>query len=156
MNIRLSLLTAGNLHGLHNVVVHFEIFIGLVIIVPEVLLENSSTLLLSVILHDFVFVALLGLELDHQFSRILRGLGLDDEVIVAMRAVFVSFLKLLDVFAENLSAFLACEDHLGCPFELMILSFVVTLRTVEPFPAAGSSDSNLGVENVLTHLKFNL
>ena len=74
-------------------------------------------------------------------------------MIVASGAVFVSFLELFDLFAENFLTFLASKDHLSCPFELVVLSFVVALGAVEPFPAAGCSDGDLGVEYMLAHLK---
>lgn len=41
----------------------------------------------------------------------LGGLGLDDEVVIAVRAVFVALVKLLGVFAEDLFALFAGKRH---------------------------------------------
>lgn len=67
-----------------------------------------------------------------------RGLGddgLEDEVVVAVRAVLVGLLELLRVLAEALLALLAREGHLeGLP-ELVRLLLVVAVGAVEPLLA---------------------
>lgn len=69
-------------------------------------------------------------------------------MVVAVWAVLVALLELLHVFPEAFSALLAGEDHLQGWLELVRLGFSVAFGTVEPFPAAGGPDRNLGVENV--------
>lgn len=76
--------------------------------------------------------------------------SLEQEVIVAVRAVFVALLKSLHVLAEAFLAFLAGKNHLGGAFELMVVLFGMAFGAVEPLPAAGSADGHLGVENVFT------
>lgn len=61
--------------------------------------------------------------------------GLEDEVVVAVRAVLVGLLELLRVLAEALAALLARERHLERLHELVRLLLVVALGAVEPFLA---------------------
>lgn len=74
--------------------------------------------------------------------------GLEDEVVVAVGAVLVGLLELLDLLAEALAALLAGEHHLEGGLERVRLALVVALGAVEPLPAAGAADRHLGVEDV--------
>jgi hypothetical protein len=65
-----------------------------------------------------------------------------------MRAVLIALVELLHVFAEDLSALFACEDHLGSAFELVVLLLSVAFCAVEPLPTAWRADRDLGVEDV--------
>ncbi len=78
----------------------------------------------------------------------LRFLGLDHEMVVAVRAVLVAILKLLHVLPEALLALFAREGHVHGLFELVRLRVGVALRAIEPLPAAGRADGDLGVEDV--------
>ena len=70
-----------------------------------------------------------------------------------LRAVLVS---LIELFAHLLSkdslALFAAQDHFMGELKLMVLSFSVALRAVEPFLAARGSDGDLGVHNVFAHI----
>lgn len=66
-------------------------------------------------------------------------------MIVAVGAVLVRLLKLFDVLAEALFALFAGEDHLEGLEEGVGLGFGVAVYAVEPFPAAGGADRDLGV-----------
>lgn len=61
--------------------------------------------------------------------------GVDDEVVVAVRAVLVGLLEDLGVLAEALLALLAGERHLERLQELVRLLLVVAVGAVEPFLA---------------------
>lgn len=69
-------------------------------------------------------------------------------MVVAVRAVLVGVLELLGVFAEALAALLAGEDQLQGLLERVRLLLVVAVGAVEPFPAAGAADADLGVKDV--------
>lgn len=118
------------------------------------MVENLLALFFSIILEDLSFVALLEEELNLEGSLGHWGLGLDNVVIVAMWAEFISLLVLFDLFSEDLLAFLACENHLHGLLELVIFQpeVFVTVWAVEPLLAAWCSDSDLSVHNMLAHL----
>lgn len=94
--------------------------------------------------HPRVLPDILALDLETS----LRLLGLEQEVVVAVRAVLVALFKRLHVFAETLLALFAGEDHLRGAFELVVLLLGVAFCAVEPLPAAGGADGDLGVEDV--------
>ena len=118
------------------------------------MVKNLFALLFSLILEDLSFVALLEHELNLEGSLGKRGFGFDNVVVIAVRAVFVGLLVLFDLFSEYLLTFLACEDELEGLLELVIVTpeVLVAVWAIEPFLAAWSSDSNLGVQNMLAHL----
>lgn len=68
----------------------------------------------------------------------LGGLGFEDEVVVAVRAVLVAIVKLLGVFAEGLFAFLASKRHFEALHERVAFLLLVAFCAVEPFPAWGT------------------
>ena len=115
---------------------------GLTLIVPD----SRRLLPLNTIVsdHSRVFPDVFSLNL----QTCLWLLGFQHEVVVAVRAVLVALLERLHVFAEDFPAFLACEDHLGGAFELVVLLFSMALCAVEPLPAAWRADCDLGVEDV--------
>ena len=133
---------------------HFEVIIGLAVMLPDVtfLHEGALSALLSIVLQDLVLVTSLGLILNDELTLTLGSLGIGHEVIITVRAELVGFLELIDLLAEHLSAFLADEDHFCGFFELVILGFFVALGAVEPLSAAGGSNGDLGVEDVLAHI----
>jgi hypothetical protein len=118
----------------------------------------------------------LALVLDHPVvdSGVLsldvqRGLwrqGVQDEVVVAVRAVFVAaprlanvppkaqsaasvpVLELACVLAEGLFALFADEDHLEALQQRVVSRLLVALGAVEPLLAAWRADGDLGVEDV--------
>ena len=97
-------------------------------------------------------MAFLGFEFDHKFAFSLGGFGLNNEVVVTPKytqitvvshlpwAEFVCFLELFDLLAEHLFALFAGKDHLRCFLQLMVLSLLVAIWTVEPLSAAWSSN----------------
>lgn len=70
-------------------------------------------------------------------------------MVVAVRAVLVSLLKVTCVLAEALAALLARKSHLKLLLQRMRLLLGVASRTLEPLAAAGRADRHLGVEDVL-------
>jgi hypothetical protein len=84
--------------------------------------------------HTIVHAGVLALDAE----RGLRDDGLEDEVVIAVRAVLVGLLELLRVLAEALLALLARERHLeGLP-QLVRLLLVVAVGAVEPLLACFS------------------
>jgi len=81
----------------------------------------------------------------------LRRQSLDDEVVVAVRAVFVTLFKLLRVFPEAFLALLAGKGHVEFLQQRVVFLFGMAFGTVEPFATAWRTDGDLGVENVLAH-----
>jgi len=65
----------------------------------------------------------------------LGGLCLNDEVVVAVWAVLVAFLKLLRVFAEDLSALFAGKDHFERLHQGMVFLLGMTFGAIEPLAA---------------------
>lgn len=80
----------------------------------------------------------------------LGRLSFDDEVVVAVRAVFVALLELLGVLAEALLALFAGKSHFGALHEVVLLRLGMALGAVEPLAAAGAADGDLSVEDVFT------
>lgn len=74
--------------------------------------------------------------------------GLNDKVVVAVRAVLVAVFEFGHVFAETLFTFLACKGHFHGLFESVVLGFGVAFGAVEPLFAARGADGDLGVEDV--------
>ena len=68
-----------------------------------------GSLLLSIVLEQFILVTFLLFEFNHEFTLRFGALGLNDEVVVAVGAVLVGLLEFTNVLAEALLAFLA--DH---------------------------------------------
>lgn len=89
-------------------------------------------LLLPLVLeHPAVHASVFSFDRDGGVGR----LGINDEVVVAVRAVFVRVIELLGILAEAFLAFLAGEGHLKSLQERMCLLFLVALGAVEPFLA---------------------
>lgn len=65
----------------------------------------------------------------------MRRPGFQHVMVVAMRAVFVALLVLLDVLAEGLFALFAGKDHFQGGLEGVRFRFRVAFGAVEPFPA---------------------
>ena len=105
-------------------------------------IDLLGALLLSVILEQLILVAFLLLEFDDEFAGLLWGLGLDDEVVVAVGAVLVSLFELGDIFSKSLLALLAGHYKLHSFHEFVVLTehVFVALGAVEPFLAAGGAD----------------
>jgi len=74
-------------------------------------------------------------------------------MVVAMRAVLISFFVLLYIFAEYLLALLACEDEFHGLLQLVIFApqIFVAVWAVEPLLAAWCSDCNLSIHNMFAH-----
>ena len=97
--------------------------------------------------HPRVDPSILSFDFQARFGRD----GVNDEVVVAMRAVFIAygevsgafsgrsvyrpFFKLLGVFAEALLALLACKGHVQALQQRMVFLLMVTLGAVKPFAA---------------------
>lgn len=107
--------------------------IGVFIRVKYQLLKHLLALLLEPLIsyHSAVDSGVLTLDLEFW----LGCHGVEDEVVIAVRAVLVRFLKLLDVFAEALLALLAREDHLEPLLQGVVLLLRMALNTIEPFLA---------------------
>jgi len=74
-----------------------------------------------------------------------RHLRLDDEMVVAVRAVLVALVPLLRVLAEALLALLAREHHLEALQEGVRFRLGVAGYAVVPFLAAGRAEGDLCV-----------
>lgn len=81
--------------------------------------------------HAVVHAGILALDAE----RRLGDDGLENEVVIAVRAVLVGLLKFLRILAEALLALLARERHLEGLLELVRLLLVVAVGAVEPFLA---------------------
>lgn len=95
---------------------------------------NSLRPLLSlplILQHPRIFPDIISLDLQSS----VRGDCLEDEMVVAVGAVLVALVKLLDVLAEALFAFLAGKDHFEGGFQSVGLGFGVAFGAVEPFLA---------------------
>jgi len=95
--------------------------------------RNAFLILLDPIVLEHLVVHPHVLALDRKGG--LGRLGLDDEVVIAVRAVLVAFLELLGIFAEALLALLAGEDHLEALEEGVLLLLLMALDAVEPLAA---------------------
>ena len=71
------------------------------------------------------------------------------EMIVTVGTVFVGLIKIRDVFPEGLLALLTDESHFRRLCEPVRLGFCVAFGTIEPLLAAGRTDRNLSVQDVL-------
>lgn len=69
-------------------------------------------------------------------------------VVIAVRAVLVTFLVVHHVFPERFLAFLAHEGHLVRLPQPMVLAFSMTFGAIEPLLATWSSNGNLSVQNM--------
>lgn len=61
--------------------------------------------------------------------------GVNNEVVITMRAVFVALVELLGVLAEALLALLAGKDHFVSLLKRVAFGLMMTLGAVEPFTA---------------------
>jgi hypothetical protein len=59
----------------------------------------------------------------------------EDKVVVAVRAILVALVKLLNIFAESLFALFASKDHFECWLEVVCLGLGMAFCTIEPFAA---------------------
>ena len=71
------------------------------------------------------------------------------EVVVTVRTVLIALIELRDVLPEGFLALLADECHLRRLCKPVRLCFCVALGTIEPLLAAGRTDGNLGIQDVL-------
>lgn len=69
-------------------------------------------------------------------------------MVIAMRAILVTFLISSDILSERSSTFLTNKVHLVCLLERVFFLFCVTFWTVVPFLTTGCSDRDLRVENM--------
>lgn len=70
-------------------------------------------------------------------KRSLGCLGIDDEVIIAVWAVFVAVVELLGVLAEALLALLAGKDHFEALQKGVFFLLAMAFGAVKPFSALG-------------------
>jgi hypothetical protein len=88
----------------------------------------SFTLILE---HACILAHIIALDLQ---SRLRRD-GLEDKVVVAVGAVLVALVKLLDVLAEALFALFAGKHHFERGLEVVLFRLGVAFCAVEPFLA---------------------
>lgn len=69
----------------------------------------------------------------------------EHKVVVAVRAVLVTLVKLLNILAESLFTFFAGEDHFEGRLEVVCFRFSVTFCAVEPFAACGCAVLVMGL-----------
>jgi hypothetical protein len=69
-------------------------------------------------------------------------------MIIAVRAVFITFFVHSHIFPESLFAFLAYEGHFRRFSKWMGFGFSVTFSAIKPLLAARSTDGNLGVQDM--------
>ncbi len=67
-------------------------------------------------------------------------------MIVAVRAIFITFLIVIHVFPEGLLTLLAHKCHLSSLPQTMVLCLCVAFCTIEPLLAAGCSDGYLCIQ----------
>lgn len=67
----------------------------------------------------------------------LGSFGIDDEMVIAVRAVFVALIELLGVLSEALLALLASKNHLQRLQKGMAFLLLMAVCTVKPLPAYG-------------------
>lgn len=70
-------------------------------------------------------------------------------MVVTVGTVFIALFKCCYVFSERLSTLLAQEYHFRRSAQRVVCCFCVAICTVEPLPAARSSDGDLGIQNML-------
>ena len=98
-------------------------------------------------------MSFLVLDLDDHATLGAGGLGLDDEVVVAVGAELVGLLELVNLLAEGSLALFAEENQVERGHELVIFSkhLEVALGAVEPLLAAWRANRHLGVHNMSAH-----
>ena len=69
-------------------------------------------------------------------------------MIIAVRAVFITFFVNRHILPESLFAFLAYKGHLRCFGKGMGLGFSVTFSTIKPLLAARSTDGDLSIQDM--------
>ena len=108
--------------------------------------QDWSSVLLPVILHQFMLMSLLHVELESKSTLLLRCLCFNVVVIVAIRAVFVGLLKILHVFSKDLFTLLTSHHDLSCIWnDWMVCNGIVTFRTIKPLFTARRSNCNLSI-----------
>ena len=95
---------------------------------PKLIVCSPDSLIFQ---HSSVDSSVFSLDLQH----CLWLHGLQDVVIIAMRAVFIGVLELVGVLAEALLAFLAGEGPLVGLKERMVFGLAMAVGAVEPFAA---------------------
>ena len=70
----------------------------------------------------------------------MGSLCVDDEVVIAVRAVLIAVLELRSILSEALLALFASEYHLESLKKVVGLLLVVALRAIEPFAACIPAD----------------
>ena len=70
-------------------------------------------------------------------------------MVVTVRTVFIALIEICDVFPEGFLALLTDEYHLRRLRKPVGLCFCVAFGTIEPLLAAGRTDGNLGIQDVL-------
>ena len=69
-------------------------------------------------------------------------------VVIAVRAVLVTFLVVHHIFPERFLAFLAHEGHFVRLPQPMVLIFSMALGAIEPLLATWSSNGNLSIQDM--------
>lgn len=112
--------------------------------------QRSRRILLRPLIsqHPCIYPRVVSLNTQHS----LRRLCVDDVVVVAVGTELVALLVISHVFPERLLALLAHEGHLRRLLQPVILCLRVAFGTVEPLLAARSADSDLGIQDVFTHI----
>lgn len=72
----------------------------------------------------------ISLNLDHELTLVAR-LGRYNEVVIAVRAVFVRLVEFTDIFAEHFFAFLAGESDFPRFEQLVVRFFGVALQWIK-------------------------
>ena len=84
------------------------------------------------------------------FSGDGKGHGLGaHEMVVTVRTVLITLIKLRNVFPEGFLALLTDECYLGRLRKPVGLRFRMAFGAIEPLLAAGRADGNLGIQDVL-------
>lgn len=111
-------------------------------------IENRSLLLASysiVLKHSGVYPSILALKLEGWRWCFC----IEDEVVVAVRAILVTVFEFLGVFSKALLAFFASKSQVKPLEQLMVFLFLMTFYAVEPFATAWGPYGDLSVEDVL-------
>ena len=98
-------------------------------------------------------MSFLVLDLDDHATLCAGGLGLDDEMIVAVRAELVGLLELANLLAEGSLALFAEENQVERRHELVVFTkhIHMALGAVKPLLAAWRANRHLGVHNMFAH-----
>ena len=79
-----------------------------------------------------------------------KGHGIDTyKVVVTVRTILIALIEIRDVFPEGFLALFTDERHLRRLCKRVRLRFRVAFGAVEPLLAAGRTDGNLGIQDVL-------